>query len=468
MGHNAHFLERLERLSSQHTDAAFSLYRDPVFVRKVLATAKIPDNAERVALSLDDPVMGPFVVVARDGNFVTCLATGMSTKQLPIVTRGQLDAVLAKLDRQRERMVVFQQQTARFGSATKLWERVLRSGHRLSREEFVAAAAYAPFLADQLWPQVFEDFVRLLETLNNLAKTARYRALLKPNENDKKMMLFVWNQVWAVGHIGAMLTQDGEAPEWLERALANNPSSVNLVNLPVAFGMGGPITRFAWIVGRLGKHLLKSSKMVYGSANHLHEHVAGLLGLIATASRNPKLRTEVSKVLQRESPFFIRMKRHIPEDLNNALRRFHGRLLATTPEDAAFSLDWTKSMCHSFDANLRAKYRNSQDIPDDIARATAANMHCSVLTKYGANSHYVAAAVSVCAREPVEMLYHEEKWLRQDSDPWTPQMMMAYLVDPFRDFWSRTIPAKAQQVPGRNDPCPCGSEKKYKKCCGTA
>jgi len=25
---------------------------------------------------------------------------------------------------------------------------------------------------------------------------------------------------------------------------------------------------------------------------------------------------------------------------------------------------------------------------------------------------------------------------------------------------------KADEAPGRNDPCPCGSGKKYKKCCG--
>ncbi len=27
-------------------------------------------------------------------------------------------------------------------------------------------------------------------------------------------------------------------------------------------------------------------------------------------------------------------------------------------------------------------------------------------------------------------------------------------------------PIKADKAPGRNDPCPCGSGKKYKKCCG--
>jgi SWIM/SEC-C metal-binding protein len=28
-----------------------------------------------------------------------------------------------------------------------------------------------------------------------------------------------------------------------------------------------------------------------------------------------------------------------------------------------------------------------------------------------------------------------------------------------------TLPAKSEKI-GRNDPCPCGSGKKYKKCCG--
>jgi hypothetical protein len=31
---------------------------------------------------------------------------------------------------------------------------------------------------------------------------------------------------------------------------------------------------------------------------------------------------------------------------------------------------------------------------------------------------------------------------------------------------SRLMPVRRQAVPGRNDPCPCGSGKKWKKCCG--
>ena len=34
------------------------------------------------------------------------------------------------------------------------------------------------------------------------------------------------------------------------------------------------------------------------------------------------------------------------------------------------------------------------------------------------------------------------------------------------DKTEKVDPIHTDQEPGRNDPCPCGSGKKYKKCCG--
>ena len=37
-----------------------------------------------------------------------------------------------------------------------------------------------------------------------------------------------------------------------------------------------------------------------------------------------------------------------------------------------------------------------------------------------------------------------------------------------QDLFKKKEPYRAKKKPGRNDPCPCGSGKKYKKCCGAA
>lgn len=48
---------------------------------------------------------------------------------------------------------------------------------------------------------------------------------------------------------------------------------------------------------------------------------------------------------------------------------------------------------------------------------------------------------------------------------WNPQMTLAQL-DAQHSYFLRDRPARAESTPGRNEPCPCGSNKKYKRCCG--
>ena len=60
----------------------------------------------------------------------------------------------------------------------------------------------------------------------------------------------------------------------------------------------------------------------------------------------------------------------------------------------------------------------------------------------------------VVAPEPEPMFQHKEQ----------PQQL-SYSNEP-EDLLGAPAQAKAENKPGRNDPCPCGSGKKYKKCCG--
>ncbi|HEY6289680.1 MAG TPA: UPF0149 family protein [Nitrospiraceae bacterium] len=87
---------------------------------------------------------------------------------------------------------------------------------------------------------------------------------------------------------------------------------------------------------------------------------------------------------------------------------------------------------------------------------------------------------------PMMMLYHEhDEDAEMRPKPITPEKrediiahMAAGLVGTYRYFQSRRRanvgsasapePARTTAKVGRNDPCPCGSGKKYKKCCGEA
>ncbi len=63
----------------------------------------------------------------------------------------------------------------------------------------------------------------------------------------------------------------------------------------------------------------------------------------------------------------------------------------------------------------------------------------------------------------------------RDGKPLTHKEKSLFRRDPADGEWefAAELPLKGEPVvlgaqPGRNDPCPCGSGKKYKKCCGQA
>ena len=86
---------------------------------------------------------------------------------------------------------------------------------------------------------------------------------------------------------------------------------------------------------------------------------------------------------------------------------------------------------------------------------------------------------------PMMMLCHEhDEDPEMRPNPISPEKreevivhMAAGLVSAYRYFrkHGQSIPSSATRTPrqrtpkvGRNDPCPCGSGKKYKRCCGSA
>jgi hypothetical protein len=72
-------------------------------------------------------------------------------------------------------------------------------------------------------------------------------------------------------------------------------------------------------------------------------------------------------------------------------------------------------------------------------------------------------------REEMEELYKNDGVDEDDfeeNDPYDSPVPEKGLAGSFRSSYDKPqIPVIEAKTPGRNDPCPCGSGKKYKKCC---
>src|SRR5690606_24670226 len=132
---------RLERLDREHAEIALGLYFDSALVKHVLRMADIPDNAERVALCLGTPEQGPFIIVTRDGHFVTCLGEGMQLQEgQPLISRHRLDTISESVSSLRSLVA-----DARAGNRSKTrrkLERVFAAGSGLSQQEFEELARW--------------------------------------------------------------------------------------------------------------------------------------------------------------------------------------------------------------------------------------------------------------------------------------------------------------------------------------
>ena len=202
VGHAAHFLRRLDRVSDGHVELALTLYRDDALLREVLARASLPESAERLAISLEDPVEGPFIVVTREGRFVTCLARGMLVSDLPIITRERLDIAAARVTRMRERLerVRALRESGADGEAALAFKRMQQQGPRFAREDAEVLERVQPLIE----AACLEHIIIMNDALADVAPSIRTMRLDAPNRLSrvaKELLMRFGDAVWSIAHM---------------------------------------------------------------------------------------------------------------------------------------------------------------------------------------------------------------------------------------------------------------------------
>lgn len=467
MPHQHHFLSRLDRLSLPEVELALSLYRDAPLVKHILAQIRLPERAERVALSLGDPVKGPFLVVAREGVFVTCLGKGMSTGDLTVVPRTQLDGIITKAEDLRSRVRVFEEVAGEHRGMKGLFERMHAAGSDFSREEMVAISALQPLFDLEILQMLYGTAMDLEDSREMLLPHLRRANKLKGISDS--ILRKYWSYFWLLGHLSVLTAMEGPAliermPEGLREHFVMTSYSWGCVRQ----GFSCTALRGVWGAARLGKAMLPLYKKNLHEANTTLTILDATMGITAIGLRHSRTRAEVEKAL---AAVHRRKEEGGPFDkVLSAAAGLMEALLKDDPEQVAALRDFQRGigaravmrLTRSVPKGSPFAFEREEDVPEDLALTAGAHLDLPILNDMQAQKLTFLMLPWVAKAAP-EDLYLPRDFIRAVRAPWKPAD--TYLL--LRSFMEHYPNARPRpEGPTRNGPCPCGSGKKFKRCCG--
>ena len=475
MGHDEHFLRRLDRVSDHHVELSLTLYRDEELLREVLSRADLPPGAERLAISLNDPTEGPFVIVTRTGKFVTCLGEGMRVgNDLVVLTRPRLDAAISKVERMRERIakVEMLEREGHDGTAQKLFAKLASDGLRFCREDAETLI--------EVWPLIGRDasanFTELVHGMNQYGDFIARLRFDKLRPTERQMVHHFGRIAWSASNL-IVLTTELDSSEYFDDldAARDVDARVILWRALFRFGSFSHCARVLWSIGQRRKRALEPLRDLHGVTD-LEATLMREFGLGVVAIGTPKVRAEAIKALSRKLDGSLASGATPRDEALHELRGFAGQcgevvraMLAAEAECDAHYVAYGRRIAASLLCHVEG-VEVTQDItdgiPEDVARAMMPNLPHSWAA--GQGSHVMSMALPWLARaKPAELFLPRafaERIPAANEDE-VEVMMTAYAEA--RGLKQSTVRNEAPKV-GRNDPCTCGSGKKYKRCCGAS
>jgi hypothetical protein len=464
MGHAHHFLSRLDRLTRPHVELALALYRDDERLRYVLEHARVPADAERVAVSLDDATEGPFVLVTRTGRFVTCLGRGMRADNLPVVTRAELEAISAKHALQKGREAARDRLIEPDGGAAFLLGRLLDAGPNLAREEFQALAALHPLIGEEYLDTAFEWALTSRRIQLKLKPALKKRGTrLWPLQLEQLHLYY--KTFFAAGHLAVLSLSDGG--ELIRRQAAGDDATLARLAKGVAAVVvdGGNLSktvRGAWALGQLGEAWVPHAARQLATATDGGEVLSGALALLAIGARNEALRPEIVRVFE-----------GVPALANEEAQKWAAyvcecgtKLLADVERVLADHCRTGAALACDFHDyypdGSPYRYARPEDVPEDIAFSAPFQLSCEFARDQTTLPLAISMVVPAARAEP-EQLYLPRRHVEFLEPKWEPEHSLA-IMEGWLEAARQPPPPPAE--PLRNRPCPCGSGKKYKRCCG--
>lgn len=462
MAHAHHFLERLDRVTRAHAEFALGLYRDHEAVRYVLERANLPEDVDRVALAIDDAKEGPFIIVTRDGRFVTCLGKGMHHDR-PVIARPRIDALLGKVADKRARQELAARERRPDEDEDDVFLRVVKLGYRFSREDFLAVSIFEALLGQESYRLTLEFALDVTKTRAMMAPGAPRVAIIK--EQTAKALEKLDRLEWAVAHLTVLMAAGERTAldaliEHCKLVPHGTPTFAAAMQCNPYFFLRG-----AWAAARMGRDAIPFYRDTLAKGGDWMQLLDAGLGLGAIGLRHASCAGEVRRILDGyEEP-----KEGDPsvENTRAVIARMVLQTMDEADERTKTVMELGRNLCMEMGKDLPAgsklRFEKPEDVPDDLVKA-------AVLT-FDGDAHdngvqnFTVVTMPLAARASAEDFYLPREVVRAWLGRYEPQETLDRVLR-----WSKAEPSKqparVEKAPGRNDPCTCGSGKKWKKCHG--
>lgn len=227
-------------------------------------------------------------------------------------------------------------------------------------------------------------------------------------------------------------------------------------------GVTAFIVRGVWGAGRMGKAMLPSYKKSLSEDGALFELFDTVFGLVAIGRRSSRLRPEIAKALEgaqdrATTPGAAKLRRSVK--LGPVFRAAIEFIEVDDAEIESALLRVGNQMIGDALDGAPEEERNA------IARALPLNTYADGMTD-GKSLLTSLNLIAATARGQPEQFYYPREVLEAVHKPWKPEHTR-HILEPVRYAEHMTRPeVPVRTHPGSNDPCSCGSGRKYKKCCG--
>ena len=452
MGHAAHFLQRLDRVTRSQTELALGLYRDHEAVKHVLARADLPESASRVALAIGDAQRGPFVIVTRDGRFVTCLGEGMSPGKWPVVPRAALDASLAHAADMRRRHQMAAAIARPFEDDIDILLRINQRKNMLSREEIVGISAFAPIFGHTLYQVLAKQSLELVNDAIGCRQPTKSGAEAHART--------VWGCAYAMELCGTVE----------ERALLSTTSEIGKVasfSMPLTYLMDHTfVLRGIWAAAKVGPALIDTYARRLEVARSLMKVTDSCLGLATIALRHPETRPAIVRILgdviAKHDGSSLSELRAIGSTMALNVLESPAEIAASSRREGA--LAYAALAADAIEKGEPGYAARAEEVPADLAETAYLTTHGCVSTDVSTGFRHLFGAVPLLATVSVEAFHYPESSLRKLVSPWGEREVARHFGD-MKSVDNRRRTVKYDARIERNDPCPCASGKKFKKCC---